>query len=84
MIIDLQYSDAQKIQLIIAINFISSKDGEEKRAMHSISGNTKFAPYSVANDVIDELFKSLCSRYQGTSMKGSNFIFDSVQLLCYK
>ena len=52
--------------------------------MHSSSGNTKFAPYSFAKNVIDELFKSLCSRYQGTSMKGSNFIFDSVQLMYYK
>ena len=55
--------------------------------MRSNSGNIKFIPYSDTNDVIDKLFKSLRSLYQGnleTSMKGSDFIFDSVQLLYYK
>ena len=44
-------------------------------------------PYSDANDVIDKHFKSLCSRFKEnleTSMKGSDFIFDSVQLMYYK
>ena len=48
--------------------------------MHSNSGNIKL-------DVIEKLFKSLRSRYQenlGPSMKGSDFIFDSVQLMYYK
>ena len=55
--------------------------------MHSKSGNIKFTPYSDANDVIEKLFKSLRSKYQDnleTSMKGSDFIFDSVQLKYYK
>ena len=37
--------------------------------------------------VVDEFFESLRSRYQGnleTSMRGSDFIFDSVQLMYYK
>ena len=87
IIIDLQNSDAWKIQLTIATNFISSKDSEEEHVIHSNSGNIKFTPYSDANDVIEKLFKSLCSRYQEnleTSMKGSDFIFDSVQLMYYK
>ena len=49
--------------------------------------NIKFTPYSDPNDVIDKFLKSLHSRYQEnleTSMKGSDFIFDSVQLLYYK
>ena len=49
--------------------------------MHSNSGNIKFTPYSDANDVIEKLFKSHHSRDQETSMKGSDFIFDSVQLM---
>ena len=60
---------------------------EEERVMHSTSNNIKFTPYSDVNEVIDELFESLCWRYQGnleTSMKGSDFIFDSVQLMYYK
>ena len=81
VIIDLQNSGAWTIQLTIAINFISSKDAEEERVMHSSSSNIKFTPYSDANDVIDKLFQSLLSKYQEnleTSMKGTDFIFDSV------
>ena len=42
---------------------------------------------SDANEVIDELFESLHSKYQlnlETSIRGSGFIFDSVQLMYYK
>ena len=31
---DLKKSDTQKIQLTIAINFMSSKDNDEERVMH--------------------------------------------------
>ena len=34
MIIDLRNSDTWKIQLTIAINFISSKDAKEERITH--------------------------------------------------
>ena len=81
IIIDLQSSDTWKIHLIIAINFISSKDTEEERVMHSNSDNIKFTSYNDANEVVHELFESLCSRYQDnleTSMRGSDFFFDSV------
>ena len=39
--------------------------------------------YDNANTVVDELFKSLLPKYQNnleTSMKGSDLVFDSVQL----
>ena len=58
--------------------------------MHSTSGNIKFTSYNDGNEVVNEVFESLRSRYQGnleTSMRGSGFIFDSVQLThckCYK
>ena len=32
--------------------------------MHSSSGNIKFTSYSNANEVIKELFESLCAKYQ--------------------
>ena len=63
------------------------KDAKEEHVVHSRSDNIKFTSYNVANEVVDELFESLRSRYQGnlgTSMRGSNFIFDSVQLMYYK
>ena len=50
--------------LTIAINFISSKDAEEGRVMHSKSDNEKFMICDNANDIVDKCFKSLISRYQ--------------------
>ena len=84
IIIDLQSPDKWKIHLAIATNFISSKDTEEERVMYAMSGNIKFTSYNDANDVVNELFESLLSRYEDNSetlMRGSNFIFDSVQLM---
>ena len=75
------------IQLTITINFISSKDTEEERVKRLSRDNIKFASDSEVNYVIEKLFKSLRSKYQDgleTSMKGSDFIFDSVQLMYYK
>ena len=58
MITDLQNSDRWKIQLTIAINFISSKDTTEERVMHSNSSKIKFLFYNYANEVVNELFES--------------------------
>ena len=55
--------------------------------MPSTSNNIKFTHYRDLNEVINELFESLHSSYQGnleTSMRGSGFIFESVQLMYYK
>ena len=79
---DLQKHDTWKIQLILVINFISSIDSEKEHTMHSKSDNTKFTCYTDVNEVANELFESLCSRYQinlETSMKGKDFIFDLEQ-----
>ena len=55
------------------------------RVMHSRSNSIKqFTSYNDVNEVVDELFDSLRSRYQGyleTSMRGSNFILDSLQMM---
>ena len=64
IIINLQNSSTWKIQLTIAINFISSKHTEEERVMHSSSDNIKFTSYNDANEVANELFESLHSKYQ--------------------
>ena len=87
IITNLQKSDIWKIQLTIAINLISSKDVDEERIMHSTGDNIEFMPYDNGNDIVNELFESLFSRCLiclETSMRGSDFIFDSVQLLHYK
>ena len=62
-IIDLQKFGTWNVQLTVAINFISSKDVDEERVMHSNSDNTEFMTYDNENDVVDELFESLSSRY---------------------
>ena len=90
IIIDLQNSDTWKIQLTTGINFISSKDAEEERAIPSRSNNLKFKSDNDSNELVYERFESLHSRYQGnleTSMRGRYFIFNSVQLMynkCHK
>ena len=55
--------------------------------MHSRSNSIKRNSYIDANEVVDQLFEPLPSRYQGhleTSMRGSDFIFDSFQLMYYE
>ena len=76
-----------KIKLTIVINFISLRDAEEERVMHQSSDNIKFTSYIDVNEIVHELFDSLRSRLQGNleiSMKGSDFIFDSAQMMYYK
>ena len=43
-------------QLTIAITFISSKNTDEARVMHSQSDNIKFMIYDNADEVIEEFF----------------------------
>ena len=64
IIIDIRNSDTWKIYLTIATNFISSKDTKEEGVMHSSSDNIKFTTNSDENDVIENLFNSLRSKYQ--------------------
>ena len=85
--INLPKSDAWKIQLTIETNFTSSKYVDEERVMHSKSDNVEFMSYDYANEVVNEVFESLLSRYQislETSMRWCDFIFESVQLLYYE
>ena len=54
--------------------------------MYSRSNNVRFTSYNDANEVVDELFDSLCSKYEGTletSMRESDFFY-SVQMMYYK
>ena len=71
----------------MSINFISSKDPDETSNMYTISDNIKLIMSSETNDITEEPCKSLLQKYQEgleESMKGSQFIFDSVDLLSYK
>ena len=87
IIIDFQNSDTRKIQLTIEINFIISKDSDEECVMPSRRNNIKVTSCEYVNEIVDELFVSLCSRYQGNveiSIRRTDFIFDSLQLVHYK
>ena len=65
-------SDTWKIQLTTAINFLSSKDTDWECVMHLNSDSMKIMIY----DKVDEFLE--------TSIRGSDFIFDCVNLLLYE
>ena len=54
--------------------------------MHSKSDNIEIMINDVTDKIIERLFNSLENRYQNNlqSMRGSEFVFDYVQLLYYK
>ena len=76
-----------KFQLIMSINFISSKDFFETHSMLTKSDKIEIMMGSETNYIIEELCESFLQKYQeglGESMRrGSGFIFDSVDLLHY-
>ena len=87
MTINLKQSDAWKIQLPIAINFICFKDVNEKCALHSKSDNIEFMAYDNANETVHELSDSLLSKDQiglETSMRGSIKSFELLYHKCHK
>ena len=68
------------------INFILSNGSDETRNMHIKSNNIEVTMGSKTDEIIDEPFKSLLQNYQKglkESMRGSNFVFDGVNLLYY-
>ena len=70
-----------KTQLIIAINFISSKDSNETCTMHIKSDNIEIMMGNEKDETIEERFEYLLQRYQEEleeSMKENEFIFDSI------
>ena len=84
---DIKKSDTLKIQLAIAVNFISSKDIDEEDVIHAKSDNKEIKMNDKADKVIQKLFKTLLNRYQNnleTSTRGSDFIFDCIHLYLYK
>ena len=59
-------------------NFISFKDTSEECVIYSKSNNLEIVINDKADEVIEELFESLFSRYQvslETKMNSSNFIW---------
>ena len=70
----------------MAINFISSKDSDETRTMHTKSNNVEIMVGSETNEIIIDLFESFLQKYQKgleELMRGSEFVYESVDLLYY-
>ena len=75
-----------KIQLNMYINFLSFKDTGETRFIYIWSDNEEIRWGNETDDVIDNLFESLLDNYQKEQQimrGGSNFSFESVELLQY-
>ena len=71
----------------MAVNFLSQRVTEEVRTMHSKNDNIEIINNDKADEVIEELFQSLLSRYKiglEASMKRSEFILNCVHILYYK
>ena len=66
---------------------MSSKDNNKERVIHLRSDKIELMNNNKKNEVTEERFQSLLSRYQigqETSRKCSDFIFDYINLLQYK
>ena len=75
-----------RIQLTMAINFISSKDSDEIRTVHTKCNNVEIMIGSETDEIIEDLFESFLQKYQERleeSMRGSEFAYDSVDALHY-
>ena len=69
------------------ISFVSFKDdSDETHTMSTWSDNIEIMMGSETDNIINERFKSFLQRHQEgleKLMKGSDFVFDSVDLLYY-
>ena len=76
-----------KNQVTISINFISPNGSYETRNMSTKSNNIEIMMGSETHEIIDELFESLLQKYQEgleeSMRRGSDFVFDSANLLYY-
>ena len=68
------------------VNFISSRDTGETRIYYVWSDNVSIMQGEDTNAIIRKILKSFLHNYQQElkMIKGSNFIFESVNLLDYK
>ena len=71
-----------KIQLTMIINFISSKDSDEIRTMHTKSNIMEIMMVNETDEIIEEIFESLFQKYQeGLEEKmreSESSVFDSL------
>ena len=58
LIIDYKTQGKWKIQLTMSINFISSKDSDETRNLHTKINNIEIMMGNETDEIIDELFET--------------------------
>ena len=63
MINDRKTRTEWKIQLTMSINFISSKDSDETRNLHTKSNNIEIMIGNETDEIIEKLFWSLLQNY---------------------
>ena len=76
-----------KIQLTMAIEFLYFKDNNETRTIHSKNDNKEIMISNEIDEIIQEIFDFLLEKFLKNleeSTKGTDFVFDSVDLLDYK
>ena len=79
-------SNEWKIQINMNVNFVSSNDTGETRTIFVWSDNEEIRSGNETDDIINELYKSFLNNYQKEEIvlrKGSDFVFESVDLLVY-
>ena len=79
-------SNEQKIQINIHVNFISSKDTGESRTIFVWSDNEEIRSGNETDTIFEKRFKSFLNNYQKQEIilrKGSNFLFETADLLSY-
>ena len=79
-------SNERKIQLNMHVNFISSNDTGEIRITFVWSDNKEIRSGNETDDIIKGLFNSFLTNYRNQEAvlrNGSNFAFESVDLLSY-
>ena len=70
----------------MAINFISFKDSDDTRTMHTKSNNVEIMIGSETDEIMEDLFESFLQKYQEgleESMRESEFVYNSVNVLYY-
>ena len=79
-------SNEWKVQLNMSVNFISSNDIGEIRTFFAWSDNEEIRSGNETDDIINRLIKSFLTYYQNEKKilrNGSNFVFESADLLSY-
>ena len=75
-----------KIQINMHVKFIFSRDTEETRILYVRSDNVSIMQAIDTDDIIRDIFRSFLQHFQEELkiIKGSDFVFESVDLLDYK